>query len=309
MKRLAVTLISSLAVGCSPFATVQRRDSQTIAEESQRRAETLRNASTQAQSACAHLKDAPVSFVEEHLLGGKLTTSFIMKNGGATADEVTKYLAVVGRNLASYSSRPDLPWTFAAIESDSAATFSAPGGYVLVTTGLLKKLTNEAQLAGLLSHEIANVTHKNGLAAYVRARHEQCVTANTAAHITEVGLPNGPGMEAAKYARRFAQLDLEAAEDDFANFLMNSTVTMLMFGNEKDAEFENDRAALQLVAFAGYDALEYERVLTALGTERALLANHPPVEDRVAKLKALREGDFATFATGTAKPPLGVTLP
>lgn len=306
MNRLSVVLMVLLMSGCSPlFSSTRTGSTAAAAAEAQRVSLTMRVAADKAEATCAQYKNAPVSFAEERVVGTRLATSFITKTGKPASDEVTTYLATVGRNLARYSARPDLPWTFAALENDTPSAYSTPGGYVFVTTGLLKKVTNEAQLAGVLSHEVANVVHKNGLKAYADARHRQCIAANTGANLAEQGLPFPTGVEVAKYARQFEHLDFESADDGFVNFLMNATVMVLMLGNDKDAEFENDRAALQMVAFAGYDASEYELLISALGTE----ANHPPAEDRVVKLKALRQGELAPFATGTAKPALGVTVP
>jgi predicted Zn-dependent protease len=76
--------------------------------------------------------------------------------------------------------------------------------------------------------------------------------------------------------------------------------------NDREAEFETDKTALELVSFAGYDPTEYEKFLTSLGEEKnGLTAQHPKTGDRVAKLKALREGELKDFVHGTAKPDLG----
>jgi len=65
-----------------------------------------------------------------------------------------KYVNSVGRWVASQSERPDLPWRFGVIESEDLNAFAAPGGYIMLTKGLYRKLNNEAQLAGVLGHEI-----------------------------------------------------------------------------------------------------------------------------------------------------------
>ena len=75
-------------------------------------------------------------------------------------------------------------------------------------------------------------------------------------------------------------------------------------GNEKEDELKTDHTALELVSFAGYDPAEYEKLLTALGPGNGITSSHPPVEERVAALTALRQGELKDFATGAAKPDL-----
>jgi beta-barrel assembly-enhancing protease len=217
----------------------------------------------------------------------------------------------VGKNLARYSARPDLPWTFAVIKNDTVNAFSAPGGYVVVTTALLKKVTNEAQLAGVLGHEIGHVVHKHSLIKYRDAKHKQCIAANYASYVIDHGGPKTPATEeVAKYAAKFdGTVDLDASEGGFIKFIMSVVIKLLQSGNDQASEFETDKTGLELVAFAGYDASEYEKFLTSLGNQGGgVAASHPTTEDRVAKLKALREGDLAPFATGTAKPDTAKTF-
>jgi predicted Zn-dependent protease len=82
---------------------------------------------------------------------------------GARADavKINRYVTLVGNAVASFSDAPRLAWRFAALNSQEASAFSTPGGYVFVTTGLLASLKSEAQLAGILGHEIAHVTRRH----------------------------------------------------------------------------------------------------------------------------------------------------
>src|SRR6187455_2099905 len=63
----------------------------------------------------------------------------------------------IGQKLASVSHRPDLEWQFHVIDDASVNAFAAPGGYIYITRGILAHLNNEAQLAGVLGHEIGHV--------------------------------------------------------------------------------------------------------------------------------------------------------
>src|SRR3954467_9544972 len=76
-----------------------------------------------------------------------------------------RYVNQVGRWLSLHSERPNLDWRFGILDSDNLNAFATPGGYVLVTKGLLARLKNEAELAGVLAHEIAHVVKKHHLTA------------------------------------------------------------------------------------------------------------------------------------------------
>src|SRR6185503_13856703 len=71
----------------------------------------------------------------------------------------------LGQWLAMHSERPNLPWKFGIIASDDVNAFSTPGGYVLISRGLLDQMRNESELAGVLAHEIAHVVCKHHLKA------------------------------------------------------------------------------------------------------------------------------------------------
>jgi predicted Zn-dependent protease len=163
-------------------------------------------------------------------------------------------------------------------------------------------MTNEAQLAGVLAHEIGHVVQKHVLLKYRDAKEKQCVAATYAAYLLEhSGMHSPPMDDVARYARQFAgNLDLDRADDGFIRFIMQAMMMVLQLGNDPNAEFQTDRTALELLSFAGYDPSEYENFLGANPQPM-----HPAAADRAAKLKALRTGELASFATGTAKPDLG----
>src|SRR6185295_13510202 len=76
-----------------------------------------------------------------------------------------RYVNNVGRWLASQSERPDLPWHFGVLDAPEVNAFAVPGGTVFVTKGLLQRMHSEAQLAGVLAHEISHVLRKHHLKA------------------------------------------------------------------------------------------------------------------------------------------------
>ena len=79
--------------------------------------------------------------------------------------KVQRYLNQLGRWISLQSARPQLPWSFAVLDDPGYNAFAAPGGYVFVTRGLLERVGSEAELAGILAHEIIHVTGRHHLKA------------------------------------------------------------------------------------------------------------------------------------------------
>jgi len=75
--------------------------------------------------------------------------------------ELTAYINKVGQRLADNSDMPDLDFTFSVVDSEMINAFALPGGYVYISRGLLPYMDNEAELAGVLGHEIAHVTARH----------------------------------------------------------------------------------------------------------------------------------------------------
>lgn len=340
MKNLPLMLMTSSLVFGSSCALLNRVPGGGSALAAAAEAKSVVDeANAKAKAKCDPIRTAEVAWPEERAMGGVTAVKRVADTGAkvvldgmtetdpaklaaeATArkvslpddakNDLTAYLAVVGRNLAKYSERPDIAWTFTVIENDTPNAFSAPGGYVFVTTGLLKGMTNEAQLAGVLAHEIAHVVHKDSLKRYRESKATQCTVATTGAVVMKRGLQAAINLlpastvDAAKFADKFDNFDLDKADGAFVKFIMDAVVKFIeLTGNQKEDEFAADATALEMISFAGYDAAEFEGYLGKLGDAVGVFSNHPSTKDRVEKLKALREGDMAPFATGKAKPDL-----
>lgn len=335
---VALLVAANLVSGCALFAAagIKTPPSVGVPQIATDAAALLKQAEAKAAEKCDPIRNAVIAWPEERAMGGVVAVNKVGSFGGLALEgmtatdpdalakdvadkkkvtlpdgpknDLTAYVSVVGRNLAKYSTRPDIAWTFAVMENDTPNAISAPGGYVVVTTGLLKKITNEAQLAGVLSHEIAHIVHKHSLKRYQTSKADSCAAAvgggyflSKAAEGMMSFLP--PKMrEAAQFSKEFDNFDMDdPKKGKFVVFIMDAVMALIdLLGNETEDEFQADATALELVSFAGYDPSEYEKFLTLLGNAGS--AKHPSTPDRVAKLKALREGDLAPFATGTAKP-------
>jgi predicted Zn-dependent protease len=79
------------------------------------------------------------------------------------------YVNDVGQRLARGSHRPNLPWHFAVVDAAAVNAFALPGGYIYLTRGIMAYLNDEAELAGVLGHEIGHVTARHAAQAYTRS--------------------------------------------------------------------------------------------------------------------------------------------
>lgn len=180
-------------------------------------------------------------------------------------NDLQRYVNVVGRWVAEQSGRNDIRWYFGVLDSEDINAFAAPGGYVFVTKGLYRQLHNEAELAGVLGHEIGHI---------VRKHHLNLIKQSTL--ISTLGQAVG---EQAK------------GSDQMVQNMIGNGAEIMARGLDKSAELEADRLGAVYAARAGYEPWGLPTVLqdlTALpaGDKRTslLYKTHPAPADRLAAL-------------------------
>ncbi|HEV3485798.1 MAG TPA: M48 family metalloprotease, partial [Vicinamibacterales bacterium] len=102
-----------------------------------------------------------ISEKDERALGEQVSTMIRQKFGVVQDKDVTKYVTLGGTVMTQASTRPDLKWEFIVLDTDGVNAFAAPGGIVHITRGALGFIKSEAELAGVLAHEIAHITKKH----------------------------------------------------------------------------------------------------------------------------------------------------
>jgi predicted Zn-dependent protease len=179
------------------------------------------------------------------------------------------YVDSIGQALARRSERPNLPWHFRVLDSPVVNAFALPGGYIYVTRGLLAVVNSEAQLAGVLGHEIGHVT----------ARH-------SARQMTQVSL---------------AQLGLVVGSilsSDVARYsnVASQGLGLLFLKYSRDNETQADELGVRYATQANYDPREIPRTYLTLkavserqgsGRLPTFLSTHPDEGDRYQRTTAL----------------------
>lgn len=230
---------------------------------------------------CESLRRSAVGLEEEYAIGGAVATRWVNEGGGlmleGKGEELTHYLNKVGRNLAAQSSRPLLTWNFGVLESPTPNGLSAPGGYVLVTRGLLLLVENEAQLAGVLAHEIAHVTAQHALSTYAQVRANQCQAMLGQRELSRL---------ASSLSRALTGMSFHQEPELLLSFMEGTVDDLTSRGFAESQEFEADEEALRLVISAGYQPEEYIKLLGKLPEEgNAGYRNHPRNSERQARLR------------------------
>jgi len=115
------------------------------------------------QNPVTGLKERTVMDPQTEIALGRREHQEVLKETPAYAnDKVQAYVQALGQKLARLSHRSDLEWHFTVLDSPEINAFALPGGYVYVTRGIMAYLDSEAELAGVLGHEIGHVTARHG---------------------------------------------------------------------------------------------------------------------------------------------------
>lgn len=209
---------------------------------------------------------------EEIKLGGDLAGIVLGAAPLIEDAEKQRYVNRLGRWLASHSERANLPWKFGIIDSDDLNAFSMPGGYVLITRGMFDGARNEAELAGVLAHEVAHVVKKHHLGALQKSMGNSALGDVSGYY---VGRAAGGGI-----AGQIAEKLLASGRELFAR------------GLDKGDEYEADQMGVVIAARSGYSPYGLAGVLQTLAAEPVegrygmMSRTHPLASERVTRLDA-----------------------
>ena len=102
-------------------------------------------------------------------IGQEMDKQIAQEMGLYEDTDLQSFVSEVGQRLAQASERPHLPWKFTLVDSPAINAFALPGGYIYLTRGIMPFLADEAEMAGVLGHEIGHVTARHSAQQYSRA--------------------------------------------------------------------------------------------------------------------------------------------
>lgn len=226
------------------------------------------------------VRDLQMTDAEEQELGKQVSERIRARYGVAQDPGVHRYISLVGKALAQGSTRPSLPWTFVVLDTDGVNAFAAPGGYVHITRGALALIKNEAELAGVLAHEVIHVTEKHTVRAIQKSKAVQMGAAETLSG---------------------------------SSALMEKAVTatydkIVERGFGRAEENESDENGVALANKTGYAPNGLVTFLTTLKDrnkaskeKRGLFASHPEMQDRLDRITK-QIASQKLIATATVQP-------
>ncbi|OGW05291.1 MAG: hypothetical protein A3I04_03580, partial [Nitrospinae bacterium RIFCSPLOWO2_02_FULL_39_110] len=216
------SLFTGTAIASEDF---RRRKSQTLAEES------------------FSTKDD----VEAEIIFGREVAARILGRYKLYEDKnLARYINMVGRSAAQYANRPEIEFRFAILNTDIVNAFAAPGGYIFITKGALRLMEDEAELAGVLAHEVAHVSERH----IVKELNIKGTEASPSAGLARIV---GGGTDTMRAA--FTQVVDKAVEILFEK------------GLKRQDEMDSDRIGTMLIVSAGYDPAGLQRYLKKISTD------------------------------------------
>lgn len=235
-----------------------------------------------AVDAGGKLKDANREFSQddEVQLGDGIAATLLGASPLVKDAGLQRYVNRVGRWVALHSDRPDLPWTFGVIETQTVNAFAMPGGTILVSRGLINQLASESELAGALAHEIAHVVKRHQLAAIQSSTNSE-VWSSIGKDVAGEAIGRRGG-DAFGLKSKAAGLGIDAVKNG-----------VFLRPLDRSMEYEADRLGVILATRAGYDPYGLPGVLQVLGTLKGdgsgvdIMATHPAPSDRLAELEKL----------------------
>jgi beta-barrel assembly-enhancing protease len=212
---------------------------------------------------------------EEQEAGDGMAASFLGAVPIHKDAELQRYVNRVGRWVAAQSLRPDIKWSFAVLDTPTINAFAVPGGTIFVSAGLLKRLKSEAELAGVLGHEVAHVMQRH---------HVKAIQAAAKTDLAKMVATEAIDSRAGR----------SALSKEGIKLLTNTGLDVMTKGLDKSDEYEADRIGAVLAARAGYDPygmVAVVQMLAAMKPEESgvslLMSTHPTPSDRLVELEKL----------------------
>lgn len=222
-----------------------------------------------------------LSLEEEVALGAEAAPQLTQEYGGAVNDSrLAASIERVGRSMTDTLDGEfrDLPWEFTLLNSPVINAFALPGGKVFVSRALVERMTNEAQLAGVLGHEIGHVTARHG---------NQKISASLIAQGVVIGAAVAASGSDNELIQAGVPLLVSAGSGTF----------LLSYG--RGQELESDRLGIDYMTRVGYNPIGMRQVMEILAeasqgnSPPEFFSTHPHPESRIEQIDAMLGGEYA----------------
>ena len=228
---------------------------------------------------------------EEYYIGRATAALILAKYKPSRNAAVNAYVNTMGTALSYYSDRPEVyaGYHFLVLDTDEVNAMAAPGGFIFVTKGLVKRCGDEETLAAILAHEIGHVAARHGLQSIKKSRLIDAFKAL--------------GSEA---SQRLDSEELTKITGIFEGVLGDVVETLVERGYDRKFEYEADKLGLTFAVRTGYAPGGLAEFLKSMeenrpsGPAAGWFKTHPSPADRLARVKT------ETAALGAAPAKLDV---
>lgn len=202
---------------------------------------------------------------QDEIAEGQKQHEQVLKEYGVYADQrVQAYVNDVGQKLAAQSQRPNLKWTFTVLDSTEINAFALPGGYVYITRGIMAYLDSEAELAGVLGHEIGHVCARHGAQRATQQQHA------------------GIGVVAATVLGAVLEAKGVPGATDMASRASQTAAAGYVASYSRDQESQADKLGAEYLARNHYNPQNMVNVIVVLKNQERFAADTAKAEGKPA---------------------------
>lgn len=275
-----------LTTGCETLSDIGATVGETTGTITPEEAESLRRAGVAVGRTFEDITPE-----QEYYLGRAVTATILTQYRPYENPTATEYVNLLGQSLALASDKPETfgGYRFLILDSDEINAFAAPGGFILITRGMLRLCQNEDELAAVLAHEIGHVQHEHGLRAIKSSR---LVTAFTVLAI--------------ETTRTLAGDEVRQLTQAFEGSIGDITQTLTASGYSRKAEREADQAAVTILRRVGYHPAGLIRMLEEMDQQLKpggldFARTHPPPRNRIRDIRRGQPADVDPLPSAPAR--------
>ncbi|MFH0952715.1 MAG: M48 family metalloprotease [Verrucomicrobiota bacterium] len=230
---LAVIGLSVLVAGCSTVAGVATALGQGSGVLTPQQAESINRTATAVEKTFQDITPE-----QEYYIGRSVAATVLNTYKPYDRDAANDYLNLLGQALAQASDKPETfgGYHFLILETDEINAFSAPGGLVMISRGMIRCCKDEDALAAVLAHEIGHVQNQHGLRAIKKGRLTGALT-----------------ILAVESAKNLGGQDLAQVTKAFEDSITDITSTLMNTGYARTSEYQADQAAVTIMRRVGYN--------------------------------------------------------
>lgn len=234
---------------------------------------------------------------------GRSVTAYILSQYKVSEDQVlNEYVNMVGQVVALASDRPETygGYRFVVLDSDEINAFAAPGGFVMVTRGLLKCCKSEDAVAAVLAHEVAHIQLYHGLLVVKQARRMRA--------FSRTSMQNTINTYGMRHIQQMNQAQALQLQTMLSTVMFDITRKLIVNGYSRKFETQADETAVKILRKAGYDEKAILDLFSTMkerlpGVQGGFMETHSSPDERIAGVKQSIGADSDTGRTPATQEP------